>query len=236
VRTKRPRLLATLYPFVDAYYDMDFERSSVRMGELYEDTKQLLEARKSILPEGMTFLNGMMDDSWLLSVQRSAGDVVLTINEFMTHCFCEAYNTLRQRHVHHKRVITRLNLRFSGAASIGVCRENSRGRLLPVSAVRYLPYFDELLLDEIKRLDENGVEMGFLFTNSRAFRNTLVLEVKADKLIIEESLREDCIAVCGADVAPYFDAFMEFRKSSPQSLGYSCSLEFLKGLGIPEPH
>ena len=225
-------ILAKKYPLIHKFnnyaWDDDEDCSS------WERVDKLLLEHSEFLPEGRVYLNSTMHDSWVISYEKTRNDFVITLNDFQSHCFCEAFADLKGTPICHEDVVVPVEMVFTQIRRLAVSHVNRNGKLLPINTDRFLPFFKELLIDHVCMLTPDSIQLGMLFWIERKVKNTrtLILEIEAKHLNFHEHQRASFIQLLGEEYVKWFDLHMEARRKKEWGFDYSSSIQFLKEQGF----
>jgi hypothetical protein len=214
------------------YFDLDdkYEQEGHLSSKQYI---HLLSSSDYLLPGETFYLGGWLHDSRVLSVCYSHTKLSIKLNDFSARTFAAEFGKMRGFRVPYGQLVFPLTLSFSEVTQCSTAWINRNLKILPLRLGKYLPTIEDLLIDEVIRLDEDRIEMGLLFSAKVSDRKKryLLLQVISRKLGIEEGQKAAFTGLFGSENHGVFDLFSEARQQ-----GYyfdtSSSLDWLKNHGF----
>ncbi len=231
-------VLARKYPIIHNRHYSFVEDEEAQHDEFlvhYARVEAMLETKAPLLPQGKTYLNSRLHDSWVLRFTRTKDDFAILLNDFQSHCFCAALSFLRGDLISHRLAVLPLCLLFVQVRKITVSHVNRHGKLLAVKAERLFTGKCEFLCDEVGEIEDGHTSIGILFWKDKMIKGDkrLLLEVEAKKLSIQEQQRQDFVDLFGEELVSWFDLHMDARKKNAWYFDYSSSLDFLREHHFP---
>ncbi len=206
-----------------------YEDEEEQLGQrLSEEQELFLEANKKTLPKGKMYLNSRLHDSWVRNVEYGEHKVVITLNEFSTHCFCDALVHAYELDVPHALRILPIAVEFHNVSSCSVYSILEK-KVLNTKA--YLPKLSEWLYDEIRRIDSSVISVGVVFWAARLNpkRRRLLFQVECEAMRFHESQKNAFLRLFGEKFTEQFASFWNERQTG-RCFDYSSSLKFIDRL------
>jgi hypothetical protein len=217
-----------MFPLLRTY--IAYEDEEEQLGQrLFEEQELFLEANEKTLPKGKMYLNSRLHDSWVRNVEYDEHNVAITLNEFSTHCFCDALVHAYELDVPHELRISPIAVEFRNVSS---CYVYSIGEEKILNTKAYLPKLSEWLYDEIRRIDSNVISVGVVFWagSLNRKRRMLLFQAECEAMRFHESLKNEFVRLFGGKFTEQFASFWSERRTG-RCFDYSGSLKFIDRLG-----
>lgn len=221
------RHLETRYPLLHWYLNSARETGHPFPESRYRSMRELLRSDRVIAPGAEGFLACGLHDSRVLGLDEFPGCVCLRLDDFSTHCFCDAVAHAHGLAHANPRPVMPVTLTFHGVSACRFYRLDRNFELVPTNKQTDRATLSEYLYDEVSRLDETGIAVAIVFWRSSVQRHPyVILEVEAKALQIEEQFRDAFVAVAGEMHEELFGAYMIERKQG-NVFDFSGAVDFL---------
>ncbi len=223
------KLFSQEYPLLSLWASDD-EEDHAKYRSLSKQYSSLLKTSSAVVAKGTVYLNGMLHDSWVTSVEHEDREIRIWLNEFSTHCFADAYAQAYGINVPHERRVLPVCLRFTGLTRCQIYWTWNSGEMVPLRTERHLRHLSELLMDEVTAMENGRISTGFLFWSRKKHpkeQRRLILQLHAERLDIEEHNARAFVELFGASHVGAFDRFWVQRQAG-RYFDYSSAMSFLK--------
>ena len=190
----------------------------------------LLREAEDLLPQAPMYLNSRQHDAQLISVERTAKDFTLWMEDFQVLCLSQTLEAMREDGIREKPPCYPVGLKFLDVYSLSVSRINNNDKILPLSVLKYLPRLDEFHYDEVTSIGPDLLSMGMLILTNPSrgpHIGALLVEVNCRKLEFIEGQRTPFEAIYGAQYPGLYDAFQSARRERRQYFDYSGARRFV---------
>jgi hypothetical protein len=214
-----------VFPLLREHVGYEDEQEELRH-RLISEQEAFLEANKKSLPKGLVYLNSRLHDNWVRNVRYDGHNLAITLNEFSTHCFCDALVDTHHLDVPHEMRILPITVQFR---RVSACSLYSIWEEKILQTKPYLARLSEWLYDEIIRIDSNLISAGVVFwarTLTRK-RRRLLLQVECEALRFLESQEKEFLRLFGVEFLEQFASFWKKREAG-RCFDYSSALKFIK--------
>ncbi len=196
-----------------------------RANSLRERYCHTLKAAETHLPGISFYFDGHLHDSWVLGIEHQKNHLTIRLNDFSSHCICDAFAKLRGLSSTCEHHIMPVSLQFENITSCSLSRINHKDQLIPVRGrQKYMRKLREYLLDEIRDISPDHIAVGILFFTNKQH---LVLEIEARSLAFQEDQKKAFIELFGPEHSAVFDEYWSERHAG-KDFHQSSAIDFLR--------
>ena len=202
-------------------YHMDLGGCLASWKSLYEKHKDLLQSAEQWHLSISNFLGSKLHDSWIISIDSTKGDLTIKVNDFIGHLFFDAVVACRDVKIPHKQRVCEVSLVFKNVKRFSLNYINRNDKIIPVKASKYFKYINEYLYDEVLEVAQDKIMMGIVFDAQTPDRDksSMLLELEAEKLLIEDNRRIAIVEAFGENTAKLFDEYLQLPLSEKTGIG-----------------
>ena len=195
----------------------------------FERLDRLLHEAEELLPLAPMYLNSRQHDAPIISVERTAREFTIWMEDFQVRCLSQVLDTMRGDSVHESPTCFPVGFKFCDVSSLSISRINGNDKILPLSVSKYLPQLNEFHYDEVTSVSPDCLSMGMLILThlQGRYENSPLLEVKCRKLEFVEGQRAPFEALYGEQYPGLYDAFQSARREKFRYFYYSDAREFV---------
>lgn len=185
----------------------------------------MLVASEVYVPR-LSFFFGGLHDSRVLGIEEQENHLTIRLNDFSSHCICDAFAELKGLPSTCEEHIMPVSLRFESIALCSLSMITHESELLPIGRHRdYLRRLRTFLYDEFRDIGPEHIAVGLVF-----FTDTehCLLEIEAQGLTLQEDQRSAFAEIFGPEHVSVFDAYWNERQDGKFFGDQSVASEFLK--------
>ena len=218
------------YPLLDSlicYKGNNWEDDEDKIKLLGEQYSAFIESKARMFPNIQLYLDSRLHDSWVQSIEFNGFDLIISLNEFSTHCFSDALSEKFSLNIPHKKRIFPVCLRFQEIKHYSISWLNRNGKILALSKEKYVPKLSEFLYDQATVLETGDIRIGFLFwSRIKGNKSYLLLQIESKDFQIEEFQRQAFLNLYGERHIKLFDTFWK-EKQKGVYFDFSSALDFI---------
>jgi hypothetical protein len=158
------------------------------------------------------YLNSALHDSIVTSVSYDKDVLSISLDDFSTHCFCNALVKISKMSMVHAKRICPVMLKFDKIRECSLAYINRNNKLIQLSKAKHLHKISSYLYDQVIKLEPDSIFIGILFWATSLRKRYLLLQIKCKRLTIVELQRKAFLELFGDKFIDLYDRYWKQRQ------------------------